>query len=220
MAQQLPRLLFSTFKKPFPVNVQHSFALSSVSLTSGLDKAQWVANFAKWQAWVQNRPPALSHLPHEHITGCCPQLHWTDAVSPKIITPRHNSWVLVCNDTDQVHLSSWIQSQTHSRSRGYCPYMCTMVRVTGSFPGWSGYFQRKKIGKFERKFPLAHNTSYKGSKQSMFFSTTHFLLWIHRRTCIVAMHSDTHYSGWSSNPTSGALVVWHCDLRFRPEQSW
>ena len=136
--------------------------------------------------WVQNRPPALFHLPYEHITGCCPPLHLTYSVSPKITTPRHNSWVLVCNHTDQVHLSSWIQSQTHSRSRGYCPYMCTMVRVTGSFPGWSGYFQRKKIGKFERKFPLAHNTSYKGSKQSMFFSTTQFLLWIHRRTCVVA----------------------------------
>ena len=31
-----------------------------------------------------------------------------------------------------------------------------MARTTGIFPGWTGYFPRKKSGEFEGKIRLAH----------------------------------------------------------------
>ena len=44
----------------------------------------------------------------------------------------------------------------HMKRFDHCLWLCRMALTTGIFPGWTGYFPRKKSGEFEGKIRLAH----------------------------------------------------------------
>ena len=62
----------------------------------------------------------------------------------------------VCNPTELLHFSSWSWSLTHPWILWPALWLCGMVRTTGIFPGWTGYFPREISCEFEGKILLAH----------------------------------------------------------------
>ena len=56
-----------------------------------------------------------------------------------------------------VAISRWPRSRTHPSPYEARLWLYRMVRTTGIFPGWTGYFPREKSGEFEGKILLAHS---------------------------------------------------------------
>ena len=103
-------------------------------------------------------PQALPLLPRSRI-GCCPQLHWTDALSLNTTAQRHYSGLQGCTPLKRCIIQVGLghgHIHHHMKRFNHCLWLCRMAQTIGIFPGWTGYFPREKSGKFEGKIWLAH----------------------------------------------------------------
>ena len=92
-------------------------------------------------------PQALPLLPRSRI-GCCPQLHWTDALSLNTTAQRHYSGLQGCNPTEKMHYSSWPRSRTHPspyEALQPLPMVMSYGPNNWNFPGLDRIFPEGKI---------------------------------------------------------------------------